>query len=89
MLLFSRKKMLLLPLLKTMEAPENGHVGIKVFLPGIVAGSIALLKYIYTKAWSKQEEMEATVQRENDDIVMITESQRDDSDNWSAAMDGC
>lgn len=72
-----------------MEAPENGLVGIKVFPPKTVAGSIALLKYTYTKTHNNQEEMAATVQQENCDIVTITESWRDDSDNWSAAMDGC
>lgn len=49
MLLFSRKEMLLLPSLETMEAPENGHVGIKVLPPKIVAGAIPLLKYQSTQ----------------------------------------
>ncbi|GAB0203330.1 hypothetical protein GRJ2_002798600 [Grus japonensis] len=37
---------------------------------------------------NKQEELEAIVQLENYDIVAITETQWDDSHNWSAAMDG-
>lgn len=76
-------------MLETTEAPDNGHIGIKVFIPKTVVGWIALLKYIYTKADSKQEEMEATVQQEDYDIIMITEMWGDDSENWSAAMDGC
>ncbi|KAK4828709.1 LOW QUALITY PROTEIN: hypothetical protein QYF61_000547 [Mycteria americana] len=51
----------------------------------------AQLKCIYTNARSmgnKQEELEAIVQRENYDIVAITETWWDDSHNWSAAMDG-
>ncbi|GAB0187131.1 hypothetical protein GRJ2_001178400 [Grus japonensis] len=74
-----------------MEAPENGHVGIRASPPKKVVGSIAQLKCIYTNAHSmsnKQEELEATVQQENYDIVAITETWWDDSHNWSAAMDG-
>ena len=37
---------------------------------------------------SKQEELEATVQQENHDIVAIIETWWDDSNNWSAVMDG-
>ncbi|KAK4831126.1 hypothetical protein QYF61_015429 [Mycteria americana] len=37
---------------------------------------------------NKQEELEAIVQRENYDMVAITETWWDDSHNWSAAMDG-
>ena len=77
--------------LKTMEVPENGHVGIRASPPRKVAGSIAQLKCIYTNARSmgnKQEELEAIVQLENYDIVAITETWWNDSRNWSAAMDG-
>lgn len=45
--------------LETTEAPENGRVGIRVFPPRKVVGSIAQLKCIYTNAHSmgsKQEE---------------------------------
>ncbi|PKU29371.1 rna-directed dna polymerase from mobile element jockey-like [Limosa lapponica baueri] len=37
---------------------------------------------------NKQEELEATVQQENHDVVTITETWWDDSHDWSAAMDG-
>ncbi|KAK4816775.1 hypothetical protein QYF61_022887 [Mycteria americana] len=37
---------------------------------------------------NKQEELEAIVHQENDDMVAITETWWDDSHNWSAAMDG-
>ncbi|KAK4830652.1 hypothetical protein QYF61_012495 [Mycteria americana] len=59
--------------------------------PKEVLGSIAQLKCVYTNARSmgnKQEELEAIVQQENDDIVAITETWWDDSHNWSAAMGG-
>ena len=77
--------------LETMEAPENGHVGIRASPCQKVAGSVAQLKCIYTNTCSKsneQEELEAIVQQENYDIVAITETWWDDSHNWSAAMDG-
>ncbi|KAK4809540.1 hypothetical protein QYF61_016972 [Mycteria americana] len=66
---------------ETTEAPENSHA----------AGSTAQLKRIYTKARSvgnQQEELEAIVQQESCDRVAITETWRDDSRSWSAAMDG-
>ena len=78
-------------MLETMEVPENGHIGIRASPPKKVAGSIAQLKRIYTNACSmgdRQEELEATVQQENYDIVAITETWWDESRNWSAAMDG-
>ncbi|KAK4820971.1 hypothetical protein QYF61_009437 [Mycteria americana] len=81
----------LMDVLETTEVPENGHIGIRAFPPKKVAGSIAQLKYIYTNARSmgkNQEELEATVQQENYDIVAIMEMWWDDSHNWSAAMDG-
>ena len=63
--------------LETMEAPDNGHIGIRACPPKKVAGPIAQLKCIYTNARSmgnKQEELEAIVQRENYDIVAIMET---------------
>ncbi|KAK4819370.1 hypothetical protein QYF61_001649 [Mycteria americana] len=77
--------------LETTEAPENGHVGIRASPTKKVTGSIAQLKCIYTNACSmdsKQEELGAVVQQENNDIVTITETRWDDLHNWSAAMDG-
>ncbi|KAK4822638.1 hypothetical protein QYF61_018590 [Mycteria americana] len=77
---------------ETLEAPENGHVGIRASPPKKVSGSIAQLRCIYYNTRSmgnKQEELEAIVQQENYDIVAITETRWDDSHNWSAAMDGC
>jgi len=53
--------------------------------------STAQLKCIYTNAHSmgnKQEEVEATVQQDSYDLVAITEAWWDDSDDWSAAIDG-
>ncbi|GAB0207696.1 hypothetical protein GRJ2_003235300 [Grus japonensis] len=70
--------------LETMEAPENGYVGIRASPLKKVAGTVAQLKCIYTK----QEELEAIVLQEDYDIVAITETRWDDSHNWSAAMDG-
>jgi len=49
------------------------------------------LKCIYTSACrmgNKQEELEATVQQANYDLVAITETWWDCSHDWSAAMDG-
>ncbi|KAK4815341.1 hypothetical protein QYF61_000173 [Mycteria americana] len=77
--------------IRTMEMPENGHVGIRASPPKKLVGSITQLKCICTNAHSmgnKQEELEAIVQQENYDIVAITETWWDDSHNWSAAMDG-
>ncbi|KAJ7418150.1 hypothetical protein BTVI_30436 [Pitangus sulphuratus] len=37
---------------------------------------------------SKQGKLEAIVQQESRDVVTITETRRDDSRDWSAAMDG-
>ncbi|KAK4827442.1 hypothetical protein QYF61_017999 [Mycteria americana] len=74
-----------------MEAPENGHKGIRASPLKKVTGSTAQLKCIYSNARStgnKQEELEAIVQLENYDIVAITETWCDDSHNWSAAVDG-
>ena len=56
-----------------------------------MVGSIAQVKYNYTKARSignKQEQLEAIVQQENCHRVAITETWWDDLCNWSAAMDG-
>ncbi|PKU43819.1 nipped-b-like protein [Limosa lapponica baueri] len=74
-----------------METPGNSHMGIRVSLPNKVAGSIAQLKCIYTNVHSmrnKQEELEATVQLENYDVIIIIETWWDDSHNWNAVMDG-
>jgi len=61
---------------ETIEAPENGHVGIRASHPKKVAGSIAQLKHIYTNACSmgNKQELEAIMQLENYDIVAITET---------------
>jgi len=51
----------------------------------------AHLKSICTKPRStgnKQEELEADVQQESYDLVMIREMCWDDSHNWSAVMNG-
>ena len=37
---------------------------------------------------NKQKELEAIVQQGSYDLVFITEARWDDSDDWSAAMDG-
>ena len=37
---------------------------------------------------NRQEELEAIVQQDTHDLVTITETQWDDSHDWSAAMDG-
>lgn len=51
------------------EVPENGHVVIKTSSPQKVTESVAQLKCIYTNEHNmsnKQEELEATVQQENE-----------------------
>jgi len=51
----------------------------------------AQLKCIYTNACSmgnKQEEMEAIIRQDGYDLVTVTEMWWDDSNVWSAAMDG-
>jgi len=59
--------------LEITEAPENGHRGIRTF----PTKKRWELNCIYANAQSmhiKQEELEAIVQRENYDIVTITET---------------
>jgi len=54
--------------LETTEVPENAHIGIRTSPPKKVVGSIPQMKCIYINAHStgsKQEELEAIVQREN------------------------
>ncbi|PKU42004.1 mitochondrial fission process protein 1 [Limosa lapponica baueri] len=51
----------------------------------------AQLKCIYTNAHSmgnKQDELEAIVRQDSNDIVAITETWWDDSHDWNAAMNG-
>ena len=51
----------------------------------------AQLKCVYTNACSmgnKQEELEAIVKQASYDLVAITETWRDHSHDWRAAMDG-
>ncbi|KAK4830259.1 hypothetical protein QYF61_009352 [Mycteria americana] len=87
----SSKDESVMDVLEITEAPENGHVGIRVSPRKKVTGSIAQLKCIYTNARSmgnKQEELEAIMQQENYNIVAVTETGRDDSHNRSAAKDG-
>jgi len=58
---------------------------------GLGVRSTAQLKCIYTNAHStgnKQEELEAIVQQDSNDLVAITETWWDDFHDWSAAMDG-
>jgi len=85
----SSKDARLIDVLETMKVPENGHVGIRAAPPKKMVGSIAQLNSIYTNAHSvgsKQEKLEAIMQRESYDIVAITETWWDGSHNWSAAM---
>jgi len=52
--------------------------------------SIAHLKRVYTNARSmgnKEEELEAIVQQDSYDLVVITETWWDDSQEWSTAVD--
>ncbi|PKU47917.1 rna-directed dna polymerase from mobile element jockey-like [Limosa lapponica baueri] len=59
--------------------------------PQRVAGQLAQLKCIYTNVRSmgnKQEELEAIVRHESCDVVAITETWWDESNVWSAAIDG-
>lgn len=77
--------------LETTEVPENGHAGFRASLPEKAARLIAQLKCINTNAHSmgnKQEDLEAMVQPENNDVVSIRETLWDESHNWSVAMDG-
>jgi len=80
----SSKDTRVIDVLETTEVPENSHIGIRASPPIKVAGSIAQLKCIYTNACSmgnEQEQLEATVQLENWDTVVITETWWDDSHN--------
>ncbi|KAK4823326.1 hypothetical protein QYF61_000928 [Mycteria americana] len=59
--------------LETMEAPENGDVGIRASPPKKVVGSVAQLKCIYTNARSmgnNQEELEAIGKANKADIMV-------------------
>jgi len=60
-------------------------------IPGLGVRVTAQLQCIYSNAHSmgnEQEELEATVWQDSYDLVAITETWRDDSHDWSAAMDG-
>jgi len=51
----------------------------------------AQLKCVYTNARSmgnKQEELEAIIQQDGYDLVVITETRWDNSHDWHAVMDG-
>ncbi|PKU38019.1 mitochondrial fission process protein 1 [Limosa lapponica baueri] len=77
--------------LETMAPPGNGQVGIRASPSEKVAGPIAQLKCTYTNGCSmgnKQEELEATAQQENYDVVTIMETWWDDLHDSSAALDG-
>lgn len=77
---------------ESMEAPENGHVGIRASAPKKVTELIARLKCIDTNEHglgNKEEELEAFRQQENCDIAVIMETWWVDLHNWGAAMDGC
>ncbi|PKU48789.1 mitochondrial fission process protein 1 [Limosa lapponica baueri] len=71
--------------------PEEQHKGNGAFP---ASKSVALggqLKCLYTNARSmgkKQEELEAIVWHESYDVVAITEMWWDESNDWSAAMEG-
>ena len=70
-----------------METPEYRHEGIRT----IATQKEAQLRYFYTNAHSmgnKQEELEAIVQSESYDRVIITETWWNDLHSWSAEMDG-
>ena len=70
-----------------METREYGHESIRT----TVTQKEAQLRYFYTNAHSmgnKQEELEAIVQSESYDRVIITETWWNDLHSWSAVMDG-
>ncbi|XP_009864472.1 PREDICTED: protein Hook homolog 3-like, partial [Apaloderma vittatum] len=86
----SNKNMKVVDALETTEAPENTGTG--TFCPKKVAGLIAQLKCLYINACSmssQQEEPEATVKQENNDVDAITEIRWDDLHDCSGAMDDC
>lgn len=75
--LFGRKPPGVIDVLETMEVAENSHIGIRTSQTKEVAGSIVQLKCNYTNAHimgNKHEELEAIVQLEDYDIVVIMET---------------
>ncbi|PKU47468.1 rna-directed dna polymerase from mobile element jockey-like [Limosa lapponica baueri] len=77
--------------LATTEGTKHGRVGNRARPPQRVAGQSAQLKCIYTNTHSmgnKQEKLEAIVWHESYDVVAVTETWWDESNDWSATMDG-
>lgn len=61
-------------------------------MPSSGLKSMAQLKCVYPSTrstGSKQEELQALVQRDSEDSVAVAETWWDDSYGWSAAMGGC
>ncbi|PKU43642.1 nipped-b-like protein [Limosa lapponica baueri] len=70
--------------------PEEQHEGNGAIPASKSAPLGAQLKCLYTSACSmgnKQEELEAIVRHESYDVVAITETWWDESNDWSAAME--
>ncbi|KAJ7405158.1 rna-directed dna polymerase from mobile element jockey-like [Willisornis vidua] len=68
--------------LETTEMPENRKKAV---------GSITQLKCIYTNPHSMgntEKKLQAIVQQENYDTIVIMETWWDESHNWNAATDG-
>ena len=66
--------------------------GIKEFSTEKVAWLSAQLKCLYTNACSlgnQQEQLEATMPLESYDLVAITDTWCNESQDWSVAVDGC
>lgn len=73
--------------LETMEAPENGYIGIRACLPQTAVMNSPTEVHLHQCMDIKQEELEAIVQQENRDTIAIMETWWNDSHNWSAAVD--
>lgn len=58
-------------MLETAEAPKNGHIRIRAYAPQNVVRSICISA---CSMGNKQEEPRAIVQKENYDVVVITET---------------
>lgn len=62
--------------------------GIRVCSPKKVTWTTAQLKCLFASTCNKQEELEATVQLENYDLIGVTETWLDKAHDWSAAVSG-
>ena len=76
-----------------MASSEGGNGSGNIYTaPGIMEGSEAYLKCLYTDTHSvrkKQNELEALVCSQSYNIISISETRWNESHGWSAGMEGC